>query len=104
MESKILTFRNDDGDVSYTGSIKNVVVADANGDAVVDNTSYTLNVKGVAEQVASFMRSAGYEKGASAYDVLAAGGDNATKLLAIYQGPGVDVGADTNKYVANIYA
>ena len=102
--SNAYTFKDDAGNsVTYTGSIKNVIVADANGDAVVDNTSYTLNVKGVAEQVASFMRSAGYGKGDSAYDVLAAGGDNAAKLLAIYKGTGVDVGADTNKYVADIY-
>lgn len=104
--SNLLTFRNDDGDVTYKGSIAKVLVADDNGDGLADvsATEYKLNIKGVAEQVASFMRSAGLRKGASAYDVLAAGGDNAAKLLAIYQGTGVDVGADTNKYVANIYA
>ena len=69
--------------VTFNGSIKKVTVG---------NTDYTLNVKGVAEQVASFMRSAGYGKGDSAYDVLAAGGENADKLLAIYQGNDVNPG------------
>ena len=91
---KVLTFRNDDGDVTFKGKISTVNV---------DGTDYTLNVKGVAEQVASFMRSAGYGKGDSAYDVLAAGGDNAAKLLAIYEGTGVGNDPATNSYKADIY-
>ena len=62
----------------------------------------TLNVKGVAEQVASFMRTElELKKGASAYDVLAAGGDNAAKLLAIYKGDTV-TGAEKT-YSAQMY-
>ncbi len=87
---KVFTFDDGntttDGTVTFNGSIKKVTVG---------NTDYTLNVKGVAEQVASFMRSAGYGKGDSAYDVLAAGGGNAAKLLAIYQGDEVTVGEKT---------
>ncbi len=89
---KVFTF-DKDGDntttgdtVTFNGSIKKVTVG---------NTDYTLNVKGVAEQVASFMRSAGYGKGDSAYDVLAKGDANATKLLDIYQGDKVTVGEKT---------
>ncbi len=103
--SNLLTFRNDDGDVSYKGKIAKVTVADDNGDGLADPTStdYTLNIKGVAEQVASFMREElRLGKGASAYDVLAKGGENAEKLLAIYEGNGVNIGG-TDKYVADIY-
>ena len=89
---KVFTFDNDgdntttDDTVTFNGSIKKVTVG---------NTDYTLNVKGVAEQVASFMRSIECQKGDSAYDVLAKGGENAAKLLAIYQGNEVTVGEKT---------
>ncbi len=79
----VFTFDNDgdldstEDSVTFKGKISTVNV---------DGVDYTLNVKGVAEQVASFMRSAGYGTGDSAYDLLAAGGEDAAKLFAIYQG------------------
>ncbi len=92
--SSTYTFSNELGDISYKGSIKTVSI---------ENDEYSLNIKGVAEQVASFMRNElGLKKGASAYDIFAEGGDNAAKLLAIYGGNGVNIGG-TDKYVTDIY-